>query len=221
MVKTARPQGEVIGALPVRGDLAAAYPFGETVDAIRAQGGIVYLPHPFDRCTRSRSPQRCTAPPLAGGRAPRSTTRACCSRPTTTKRSVSHASTDLTMGAGSDAHVLQGVGTGAGARNAGLSTAPEGGSFVRCQLRSGMFCAARARCFYPAGRSSGRQQGQGTGCASAEGSLALCLWTGRRSSRRYPGKKDHRRRRMSSVTRSHALRARDRCRCSCSGHPLC
>ena len=42
----------------------------------------------------------------------------------TTRRSASRRKYDLTMGAGSDAHVLQGVGTGARA-DARASTAPE------------------------------------------------------------------------------------------------
>ena len=46
-VKTA-DQGEVIG-LFLRDEIARGMSFGETVEAIRAQKGIVYLPHPFDR----------------------------------------------------------------------------------------------------------------------------------------------------------------------------
>ncbi|HUZ14638.1 MAG TPA: glycosyltransferase [Gaiellaceae bacterium] len=46
-VKTA-DQGEVIG-LFLKEEIPRGMSFGETVDAIRAQRGIVYLPHPFDR----------------------------------------------------------------------------------------------------------------------------------------------------------------------------
>jgi predicted metal-dependent phosphoesterase TrpH len=46
-VKTA-DQGEVIG-LFLKGEIPRGMSFGETVEAIRAQKGIVYLPHPFDR----------------------------------------------------------------------------------------------------------------------------------------------------------------------------
>ncbi|HZE29690.1 MAG TPA: PHP domain-containing protein, partial [Gaiellaceae bacterium] len=46
-VKTA-DQGEVIG-LFLSEEIPRGLSFGETVAAIRAQGGIVYLPHPFDR----------------------------------------------------------------------------------------------------------------------------------------------------------------------------
>src|SRR6185295_12507447 len=46
-VKTA-DQGEVIG-LFLSEEIPRGMSFGETVEAIRAQKGIVYLPHPFDR----------------------------------------------------------------------------------------------------------------------------------------------------------------------------
>jgi len=45
-VKTA--EGEVIG-LFLSEDIPAGMSFAETVAAIRAQGGVVYVPHPFDR----------------------------------------------------------------------------------------------------------------------------------------------------------------------------
>src|SRR5207237_3958778 len=46
-VKTA-DQGEVIG-LFLREEIPRGMSFGETIEAIRSQGGLVYLPHPFDR----------------------------------------------------------------------------------------------------------------------------------------------------------------------------
>ena len=46
-VKT-QDQGEVIG-LFLKEEIPRGMSFGETVEAIRAQKGIVYLPHPFDR----------------------------------------------------------------------------------------------------------------------------------------------------------------------------
>jgi predicted metal-dependent phosphoesterase TrpH len=46
-VKTAE-QGEVIG-LFLREEIPRGMSFAETVAAIRAQGGLVYVPHPFDR----------------------------------------------------------------------------------------------------------------------------------------------------------------------------
>ena len=90
-VKTARP-GRGDRALPRGGDPARACRSAETVAAIRAQGGVVYLPTRSTACTRSRSRRRCT------GTSPRSTcsrstTRACSSRPTTTRRCASRAST--------------------------------------------------------------------------------------------------------------------------------
>ena len=42
-------QGEVIGLFLSRGDPDAACPFADTIAAIKEQGGLVYLPHPFDR----------------------------------------------------------------------------------------------------------------------------------------------------------------------------
>src|SRR5207244_10984222 len=41
-------QGEVIG-LFLREEIPRGMSFGDTIAAIREQGGLVYLPHPFDR----------------------------------------------------------------------------------------------------------------------------------------------------------------------------
>src|SRR3954462_10946206 len=41
-------QGEVIG-LFLSEEIPRGMTFAETIDAIRAQDGIVYVPHPFDR----------------------------------------------------------------------------------------------------------------------------------------------------------------------------
>jgi predicted metal-dependent phosphoesterase TrpH/glycosyltransferase involved in cell wall biosynthesis len=103
-------QGEVIG-LFLHEEIPRGASFADTIAAIRAQGGLVYLPHPFDRLHS-------------------------CPDPTTIHRHLAdidvlevynarllfEAYNDealrfarkygLTMGAGSDAHVLQGVGTG-------------------------------------------------------------------------------------------------------------
>jgi predicted metal-dependent phosphoesterase TrpH/glycosyltransferase involved in cell wall biosynthesis len=103
-------QGEVIG-LFLSEEIPRGMSFDETVAAIRGQGGIVYLPHPFDRIH--------TVPD-----------------PTTIQRHLAQIDVlevynarllfetyneealrfarkyGLQMGAGSDAHVLQGVGTG-------------------------------------------------------------------------------------------------------------
>jgi predicted metal-dependent phosphoesterase TrpH len=104
-------QGEVIG-LFLREEIPKGMSFADTVAAIKEQGGIVYLPHPFDRMHAIPEP-------------------------TTLHRHLAdidvfevynarllfEAYNDealrfarkygLAMGAGSDAHVLQGVGTGA------------------------------------------------------------------------------------------------------------
>jgi predicted metal-dependent phosphoesterase TrpH/glycosyltransferase involved in cell wall biosynthesis len=109
-IKTA-DQGEVIGLFLER-EIPRGLPFPDTIAAIREQGGLVYVPHPFDRMH--------TVPD-----------------PATLHRHLADIDVfevynarllfeaqndealrfarkyDLTMGAGSDAHVLQGVGTGA------------------------------------------------------------------------------------------------------------
>jgi predicted metal-dependent phosphoesterase TrpH/glycosyltransferase involved in cell wall biosynthesis len=104
-------QGEVIG-LFLREEIPRGLSFEETVAAIRSQGGIVYLPHPFDRmhsipdpATLQRHLQDIDVFEVYNARL------------------LFDAYNDealrfarkynLTVGAGSDAHVLQGVGTGA------------------------------------------------------------------------------------------------------------
>jgi predicted metal-dependent phosphoesterase TrpH/glycosyltransferase involved in cell wall biosynthesis len=108
-VKT-HDQGEVIG-LFLSEEIPRGMSFGETTAAIREQRGIVYLPHPFDRLHSIPSS---------------STLRAHLSEidvfEVYNARLLFEAYNDealrfarkynLTMGAGSDAHVLQGVGTG-------------------------------------------------------------------------------------------------------------
>jgi predicted metal-dependent phosphoesterase TrpH len=103
-------QGEVIG-LFLNEEIPRGLPFAETLVAIKEQGGLVYLPHPFDRMH--------TVPDAS-----------------TLHRHLAEVDVfevynarllfedhndealrfarkyNLTMGAGSDAHVLQGVGTG-------------------------------------------------------------------------------------------------------------
>jgi predicted metal-dependent phosphoesterase TrpH len=104
-------QGEVIG-LFLTEEIPRGLSFGETVEAIRAQGGVVYLPHPFDRLHAIPEPATLhrylaqvdvfevyNARLLFEGY---------------NDEALRFARKyDLTMGAGSDAHVLQGVGTGA------------------------------------------------------------------------------------------------------------
>jgi predicted metal-dependent phosphoesterase TrpH/glycosyltransferase involved in cell wall biosynthesis len=104
-------QGEVIGLFLER-EIPRGMSFSDTVAAIREQGGLVYVPHPFDRLHSIPDPR-------------------------TLQRNIAEIDVlevynarllfdgyndealrfarkyNLTMGAGSDAHVLQGVGTGA------------------------------------------------------------------------------------------------------------
>ena len=104
-------QGEVIG-LFLREEIPRGLSFEQTVQAIKAQGGLVYLPHPFDRMHSIPAPD---------------TLRRYLADidvfEVYNARLLFEAYNDealrfarkynLTMGAGSDAHVLQGVGTGA------------------------------------------------------------------------------------------------------------
>jgi hypothetical protein len=104
-------QGEVIG-LFLREEIPRGMSFADTVAAIREQGGLVYLPHPFDRLHSIPDPATLhrhladidvfevyNARLLFDGY---------------NDEALRFARKyNLTMGAGSDAHVLQGVGTGA------------------------------------------------------------------------------------------------------------
>jgi predicted metal-dependent phosphoesterase TrpH len=109
-VKTA-DQGEVIG-LFLSEEITRGLSFGETVDAIRAQGGIVYLPHPFDRLHAIPEPatlhRHLAQVDVLEVYNARLLFEAYNDEALRFARKY-----DLTMGAGSDAHVLQGVGTGA------------------------------------------------------------------------------------------------------------
>jgi predicted metal-dependent phosphoesterase TrpH/glycosyltransferase involved in cell wall biosynthesis len=109
-VKT-HDQGEVIGLFLER-EIPRGLPFGDTIAAIREQGGLVYVPHPFDRLHAIPDP-RTLHRHLADIDV----------LEVYNARLLFEAYNDealrfarkynLTMGAGSDAHVLQGVGTGA------------------------------------------------------------------------------------------------------------
>ena len=109
-VKTA-DQGEVIG-LFLSEEIPRGLSFGETVDAIRAQGGIVYLPHPFDRL--HAIPEPATLHRYLAQVDVLEVYNARLLFEAYNDEALRFARKyDLTMGAGSDAHVLQGVGTGA------------------------------------------------------------------------------------------------------------
>jgi predicted metal-dependent phosphoesterase TrpH len=109
-VKTA-DQGEVIG-LFLREEIPRGMSFGETVAAIRAQGGLVYLPHPFDRMHAIPEPatlhRHLAEVDVFEVYNARLLFEAYNDEALRFARKY-----NLTPGAGSDAHVLAGVGTGA------------------------------------------------------------------------------------------------------------
>ncbi len=109
-VKTAG-QGEVIG-LFLEEEIPRGLSFTETIDAIRRQGGLVYLPHPFDRLHAIPDPQ--TLHRHVSDIDVFEVYNARLLRDSFNDEALRFARKyGLTMGAGSDAHVLQGVGTGA------------------------------------------------------------------------------------------------------------
>jgi predicted metal-dependent phosphoesterase TrpH len=109
-VKTAG-QGEVIG-LFIQEEIAKGMSFAETVDAIRAQGGLVYLPHPFDRL--HAIPDAATLHRHLAEIDVFEVYNARLLFEGYNDEAVRFARKyNLMAGAGSDAHVLQGVGTGA------------------------------------------------------------------------------------------------------------
>jgi predicted metal-dependent phosphoesterase TrpH len=109
-VKTA-DQGEVIG-LFLREEIPRGMSFGETIEAIRAQGGLVYVPHPFDRLHAIPSPadlhRHLAEIDVLEVYNARLLFEAYNEEALRFARKY-----NLTPGAGSDAHVLAGVGTGA------------------------------------------------------------------------------------------------------------
>ena len=103
-------QGEVIGLFLER-EIPRGMPFADTIAAIKEQGGLVYLPHPFDRMHA-----------IADAKTIHRHLAAIDVFEVYNARLLFEQYNDealrfarkynLTMGAGSDAHVLQGVGTG-------------------------------------------------------------------------------------------------------------
>jgi predicted metal-dependent phosphoesterase TrpH len=104
-------QGEVIG-LFLHEVIPRGMSFGDTIAAIKAQGGVVYVPHPFDRmhaipdpATLHRHLSEIDVLEVYNARL---------LFETYNDEALRFARKyNLTMGAGSDAHVLQGLGTGA------------------------------------------------------------------------------------------------------------
>jgi predicted metal-dependent phosphoesterase TrpH len=104
-------QGEVIG-LFLREEIPRGMSFGDTVAAIKEQDGIVYLPHPFDRM--HAIPDAATLHRHLGGIDVFEVYNARLLFEAYNDEALRFARKyNLTMGAGSDAHVLQGLGTGA------------------------------------------------------------------------------------------------------------
>jgi predicted metal-dependent phosphoesterase TrpH/glycosyltransferase involved in cell wall biosynthesis len=104
-------QGEVIG-LFLEEEIARGLSFADTIAAIKAQGGLVYLPHPFDRRHAIPSPR--TLHRHLADIDVFEVYNARLLRESFNAEALRFARKyDLTMGAGSDAHVLPGVGTGA------------------------------------------------------------------------------------------------------------
>jgi predicted metal-dependent phosphoesterase TrpH len=104
-------QGEVIG-LFLQEEIPRGMTFGETIAAIKEQGGLVYLPHPFDRMHAIAD--AATLHRYLGEIDVFEVYNARLLFETYNDEALRFARKyNLTMGAGSDAHVLQGVGTGA------------------------------------------------------------------------------------------------------------
>ena len=104
-------QGEVIG-LFLDTEIPRGMSFGDTIAAIKEQGGLVYLPHPFDRM--HAIPDAATLHRHLGEIDVFEVYNARLLFETYNDEALRFARKyNLTMGAGSDAHVLQGIGTGA------------------------------------------------------------------------------------------------------------
>jgi hypothetical protein len=104
-------QGEVIGLFLER-EIPRGLSFAETIGAIREQGGLVYVPHPFDRMHAIPDP-RTLHRHLADIDVLEIYNARLLFEAYNEEALRFARKYNLTMGAGSDAHVLQGVGTGA------------------------------------------------------------------------------------------------------------
>ncbi|HEX6789495.1 MAG TPA: glycosyltransferase [Gaiellaceae bacterium] len=103
-------QGEVIG-LFLKEEIPRGLAFADTIEAIRAQGGLVYIPHPFDRL--HAIPDAATLHRHLAEIDILEVYNARLLFEAYNDEAVRFARKyNLTAGAGSDAHVLQGVGTG-------------------------------------------------------------------------------------------------------------
>ncbi|HTR34188.1 MAG TPA: glycosyltransferase [Gaiellaceae bacterium] len=104
-------QGEVIG-LFLTSEIPRGMSFADTIAAIREQNGIVYIPHPFDRMHAIPDP-RTLHRHLADIDVLEVYNARLLFEGYNDEALRFARKYNLTMGAGSDAHVLQGVGTGA------------------------------------------------------------------------------------------------------------
>jgi len=104
-------QGEVIG-LFLREEVPRGLSFADTIAAIKAQGGIVYLPHPFDRLHSIPDPATLHRH-LADLDVFEVYNARLLFEAFNDEAARFGRKYNLTVGAGSDAHVLQGLGTGA------------------------------------------------------------------------------------------------------------
>lgn len=109
-IKTAA-DGEVIG-LFLHEEVPRGLSFAETIERIRAPGGVVYVPHPFDRFHTTPAPTLLLEQAGAIDVVETSNARLWLERD---NRAAERFARDhgLRRGAGSDAHVPAGVGTGA------------------------------------------------------------------------------------------------------------
>jgi predicted metal-dependent phosphoesterase TrpH len=104
-------QGEVIG-LFLKEEIPRGLTFEDTIAAIRAQGGLVFLPHPFDR--RHAIPDPVTLHRHLAEIDVLEVYNARLLKETYNEEALRFARKyNLLQGAGSDAHVLPGLGTGA------------------------------------------------------------------------------------------------------------
>jgi predicted metal-dependent phosphoesterase TrpH len=104
-------QGEVIG-LFLQEEIPRGLSFAETVEAIKEQGALVYLPHPFDRL--HSIPEPATLQRHLADIDVFEVYNARLLFEAYNEEALRFARKyNLTAGAGSDAHVLQGVGSGA------------------------------------------------------------------------------------------------------------
>jgi predicted metal-dependent phosphoesterase TrpH len=109
-IKTAA-DGEVIG-LFLHEDVPRGLSFAETIERIHAQGGVVYVPHPFDRFHTTPAPALLHEHASAIDVVETANARLWLERD---NRAAERFASEhgLRRGAGSDAHVPAGIGTGA------------------------------------------------------------------------------------------------------------